>query len=320
VIDNAIGRDIDAQKANLGKTESLLSMHVSEGRDLFQAQQLARADLLDAAAAQMQLTSTKYAGAKAQASAQAQVGALTVQAQQIRTQMAALGSENALRGLQLEQGRLQIQLAKQHQQWIAEGAANPEVRADQQWATTGALQGWMPAGAGETLSVPAVGMAQVKNVTTGKTESRPVMQQVRAADKEGAGKIRESTAGTMDALLSLDALTESWGKLGATDVLSPINTNKASAFEAQKVAVIGKMRLPLTGPGILTDNEVERIMKALPSKFDWSSRGQAKLEAIKENIIAANRAVVQAYALPAGQERVNILKGARSSLLSLAKL
>ena len=61
-------------------------------------------------------------------------------------------------------------------------------------------------------------------------------------------------------------------------------------------------------------------MKALPSKFDWSSRGQAKLEAIKENIIAANRAVVQAYALPAGQERVNVLKGARSSLLSLAKL
>jgi hypothetical protein len=320
VIDKAIERDIDAQKANLGKTQSLLAMHMQEGRDLESAYQLTKADLLDASAAQLQMTATRFAGAKAQAVAQSQVGALGVQAAQIRMQVAAQGQEMAMRGLQMDASKLQIGLARAQQRWIEQGASSPAVQSDPRWVATGQLQGWLPkgAGAGEALAVPAVGMTQVRNVSTGEVEAKPVMTNVVAADKKGAQKIRESTAGTMDALLSLDALATSWKKLGASDIALP--TDAAASYDAQKVAVIGKMRLPLTGPGILTDNEVERIMKALPSKFDWSSKGQAKLNAIRENIVAANKAVVMAYALPAGRERLDLLRNAKDSLMSLEDL
>lgn len=318
VIDKAIDRDIDAQKAELGKKQSLMSMYVQEGHDLQAAYQLAKADLLDATSTQLKMTASKFAGAKAQAVAQSQSGALDVQAAQLRMQVMAQGQEMAMRGVQMDAARLQIGLARAQQRWIEQGATSPDVQSDPRWVATGQLQGWLPKGTGETLAVPAVGMTQVRNVSTGEVESKPVMTNVVAADKKGAQKIRESTAGTMDALLSLDALAASWKKLGASDIALP--TDASASYDAQKVAVIGKMRLPLTGPGILTDNEVERIMKALPSKFDWSSKGQAKLNAIRENIVAANKAVVMAYALPAGRERLQVLKQAKESLMSLEKI
>jgi hypothetical protein len=289
VIDRAIERDLEAQRANLDKQNNLIKMHMQEGNSLEASYQLAKADLLDAANGQLRIISTKFAGEKAQAVTQEQSGQLTVKSAQLRQAVATQNQEMALRGLQMDEQRLKMALMVLK----AQGA--------------------------QSLTAPAVTMANVKDVKTGQVIQQPILRQVPVSDPKGVEKIKESTAGTMDALLSLGALERSWRELGPTDVANPLSM-KASNYDAQKVAVIGKMRLPLTGPGILTDNEVERIMKALPSKFDWTSRGQAKLSAIKENIIAANQAVVQAYALPPGQERLGMLKAARGKLLSLTDL
>jgi hypothetical protein len=113
IINKAIDRDVDAQKANLGKTESLLSSYMQQGNSLEQSEQLARAHLMDVAGEQMRLVATKYAGPKAMAIAEAQNGALSVQAQQIRMQQAAMGQEGALKGLQIEQAKLGMAAQRQ---------------------------------------------------------------------------------------------------------------------------------------------------------------------------------------------------------------
>jgi hypothetical protein len=287
VIDQAIARDIDAQKANLGKTESLLSFHMQEGRDAQSAYQLTKADLLDAAAAQLKMTSLKYAGAAEQAQAEQKVGALSVQAGQLRMQVAAQQQAMALQGVEKDMMRLKMALLMKPKQ---------------------------------PIEAQAVNMVSIRNPKTGESTQKPILQPVAAYDQPSAMKIRESTAGTMDALISLDGLEKAWKKLGPADIATPWDTQAESKYEASKVAVIGKMRLPLTGPGILTDNEVERILQAIPKKIDWTSRGQAKMAALKEQITAANQAVVQAYSLPPGQQRLGLLKGARQSLLSLEDL
>jgi hypothetical protein len=287
VIDQAIARDIDAQKANLGKTGSLLSFHMQEGRDAQAAYQLTKADLLDAAAAQMKMTSLKYAGAAEQAQAEQKVGELSIRSGQLRQQVAAQSQEMALRRIQMDEARLKMALMMQ------------------------------PA---QPIEASAVTMETIRNPKTGETVQKPVIQRVAAVDDKAAQKIRESTAGTMDALISLDGLEKSWRDIGAADIANPFDTAKEKKLATDTIAVIGKFRIPLTGPGVLTPEEVTRIMKTLPDKFDWTSRGQAKLTSLKEQLVAANKATVMAYALPPGQERLQALKGVRKQLLSLEDL
>jgi hypothetical protein len=112
VIENAINRDVDAQKADLGKKESLLGFHMQEGHALQASFQLARADLMDAAAAKLSMVATKYAGDKAQANAQGAIAALQEKAALTRQQVAAAGLQMQLHGMQLEQAKMQLGMGR----------------------------------------------------------------------------------------------------------------------------------------------------------------------------------------------------------------
>lgn len=102
VIDNAISRDIESQKADLGKKENLLSYHMQQGHDLRTAQQLAMADMKDAAAAAIQAAGLKYGGDKAKLTAQGHVAELRGQAVAARQNLASAGLDMQIKGLQAQ--------------------------------------------------------------------------------------------------------------------------------------------------------------------------------------------------------------------------
>lgn len=62
IIDKAIDRDIDAQKATIGKKASVVQHYLQEGNTLRQSELLAKADLQDAAAAKIASIAARYAG------------------------------------------------------------------------------------------------------------------------------------------------------------------------------------------------------------------------------------------------------------------
>jgi hypothetical protein len=101
VIEKSIDRDIDSQKVELGKKESLLGMYMQQGHQLMTAHQMAKADYLDMTAAQLQKAAAQGAGDKAVAVAHQLAGAAHMQADQMR--------RNAtLQGLQIQQQSMAV--------------------------------------------------------------------------------------------------------------------------------------------------------------------------------------------------------------------
>jgi hypothetical protein len=89
ILDNAIERDIEAQKANLSKNQGLLAHHAQGGRDVQAAYQLAKADMLDSFAGQLQKTAGQFAGRKSDADVQMAVQKIRGEAVDRRAQAAA---------------------------------------------------------------------------------------------------------------------------------------------------------------------------------------------------------------------------------------
>ena len=115
LLNKNIDNELDAQKANLGKQQNLLSHYMQQGHSIQEAQQLARADLLDAQRGQLQMMATKYAGPQAQAAALDAIGQLKTQA--VGDRQAAYGRTlmNQKAGLEMQQT---VQSMKYQQQMM----------------------------------------------------------------------------------------------------------------------------------------------------------------------------------------------------------
>ena len=141
-LNKTIDRDIEAQKVDLGTKQTDLEMYLREGRDMLQAEQLAKADRLDQASAQLKLTAAKFGGQEAAIAADMHAGQLRIQAQELRR--AALTQEMQLRiagaGLKAQQ---QAAMAAQQQ-----AALMTSVLTAPRTASGGVS---MPAGATEVL-------------------------------------------------------------------------------------------------------------------------------------------------------------------------
>jgi hypothetical protein len=101
VVQKAIDNDIDAQKMDLQNKHTMLSYHLQQGHDMVAAHQLAKADLLDATAAQLKKNSLQYGGEKAAAAVELQIADLRTNAMQLRQQMTAQSLDNALKREQI---------------------------------------------------------------------------------------------------------------------------------------------------------------------------------------------------------------------------
>lgn len=148
VIDKAIDRDIDSQKANLGKQEGLLHTYLQEGHDYQTARQLAKADLLDNASSQLKAAAMKYSGPKAQAAAMGQVAAIDQQAFQMRQQAGAQNLEAKLKNLQIQAFGEQEQL-RRGKMAIEVGAASGKPLTAQQVSILGKEKEYVDVGGGK---------------------------------------------------------------------------------------------------------------------------------------------------------------------------
>jgi hypothetical protein len=97
VIDKAIDRDLDAQRADLGKKQGLLSNYIQQGHDIQAAFQLAKADAQDAYAGQMEMMASKFAGPQALINSEKVVAGIKDDAARRRAAAIQQGFENKLK-------------------------------------------------------------------------------------------------------------------------------------------------------------------------------------------------------------------------------
>ena len=126
-----IDRDIEAQKDNLGRKESLLNMHMQQGRDLRSAWQMTKADMLTSLAAQLQAQAARSGSPQELKAAEAAALNLRQQAQQAQAQAEGawrddefkrieVQSQAALRGAQASALRIETALK------VADAGRGPE--------------------------------------------------------------------------------------------------------------------------------------------------------------------------------------------------
>lgn len=111
MIDKGIDRDIEAQKASLGKQQNLLSHYMQQGHSIQEARQLATADLLDVTRGQLQANAAKFAGPEAQNSAANAIGELKAKAAQARQDAFAKTQEAQARALEMKIKQQELGLA-----------------------------------------------------------------------------------------------------------------------------------------------------------------------------------------------------------------
>lgn len=128
VVDGAIDRDIDAQKTELGKKQNLLSHYVQQGHDLREAQQLAKADMQDVFAGQMNAAALKFGGPMAQQKALEEAAKIRGNAAQIREQVLGNSMDRQLKAMQINLAQQQMEQAQKLQRQMA-GGLTPELLA-----------------------------------------------------------------------------------------------------------------------------------------------------------------------------------------------
>jgi hypothetical protein len=102
-IDRMVDLDVDAQKTNLAKQQTLLSHYLQQGRDMLSAHQLAKADLKDMYAGELMRVAAQFGGQEAAARAQLAVGELRTTAAGLRSNMLTQDYQRQLQRAQMQQ-------------------------------------------------------------------------------------------------------------------------------------------------------------------------------------------------------------------------
>lgn len=111
-----------------------------------------------------------------------------------------------------------------------------------------------------------------------------------ATTKEGAAKVNEVAAGTIQAI---DGIKEIRG-LGRKG--SSLSITDRRKVEAVRTELVGALRLPYLGPGVITAEEAERLMKIIPSPLEFTTiGGQERLEFLSKRLQRALDSTAKAY-------------------------
>lgn len=115
-----------------------------------------------------------------------------------------------------------------------------------------------------------------------------------AKNKHAAEKLDEFNSSVEPALASIDRILELERSYKLTDKLKGVAgfSEKRKQIEGEIVKLIGNLRLPYTGPGILTDKEYERLKTTIGnpgSTFSLPSHEVAKLQTTQAALAADRR-------------------------------
>lgn len=108
-------------------------------------------------------------------------------------------------------------------------------------------------------------------------------QQVLAVNKDAANDLRSFTNEVVPALDGIDRVLEFTG----SGEFSRLNPKERAQVATEIQSLVGQLRIPLTGPGVLTDTEYARLLNTIgnPNKLfslpDWERK---KLETVKSKL------------------------------------
>lgn len=130
-INKAIDRDMESQKADLGKKENLVSQYMRQGHDLMASTQLAKAELRDVASSKLAEKAAKYLGPEQQAAAAQQIADMRRQSVMDRETLKAHSLDSQMKQLQVTSGSLGLDVKKQEvaalQTLAKTGQVTPEI-------------------------------------------------------------------------------------------------------------------------------------------------------------------------------------------------
>lgn len=270
VINTAIDRDINAQKANIEKTGNQVTMQQNVYHDMLQtfgdqraAEAATKATLLQTAQIQLQQYAEQYKAPQLQANAAAMQAELERQKQQ--------------NILQLNQGMLANQALMQ--------IANPGGSSNggtPRLSSNGAVN-LTPNPIAQTLLPP-------------EQRERYVPGLGLATTKENAEKASETAAAANESTHALDALA-SGDYSGILNSIDPAQRGKA---EVLRTFIIGKLKDTIHGKGVLNETTKDMLEDIVgnPTKiFSLSSAQKAKLQEISQQVKADTNSRLKTWGL-----------------------
>lgn len=108
-------------------------------------------------------------------------------------------------------------------------------------------------------------------------------QQVLAVNKDAANKLREFTNEVGPAINGIDRILE----FTNSDEFSRLNPKARVQVATEIQSLVGQLRIPLTGPGVLTDTEYERLLDTVgqPNKLlSLPAWERTKLNTVKNKL------------------------------------
>lgn len=275
VINGIIDRDIDAQKAELGKKQNRIAMHMESGRNLKDAIALARADAASAAAGFITGVNLTFAGEKAQAEREALAAQLKATAAVDRQQIIANDE-------QIEAARITKSLKLYELQTMQRLQALREAyqRNPSQFSDADALR---------VMGVPEAEILEVGP------------RAYRAKSEGSANEARKSLIPVMKAEATIANLKALAAKPASS--ISPADRTTANAY-AQ--SLVGMLREPFLGPGVMDKREraiLESIARNPTKIFSLDSANMASLDAILTILDNEKTSTLSNYTVGGGKIR-----------------
>lgn len=218
IIQKNIDRDIDAQKMDLGKKQTLLSHYMEQGRDIMQAHNLAKADLIDATAAQLQRAAAQFGDPKAQAEAKIAIAGAQKQSFQLR-------QEAEMKHAQIQMERVELSLKAQAMQYqryqmaLAQAAASGQRidNVEMMPAEMRSRAATLPDGR-KVLAKTEKGAEAIDAASQAARELKEVTAEMRTfREHEGRTPMSSTTAGRKADALHLRALKAFAGTAGVAN-------------------------------------------------------------------------------------------------------
>jgi hypothetical protein len=277
-IQGAVDRDIDAQKANLGKLQSLYGYHIQQGNDDLAANRLARADALDIAAGQIEMNKLKFAGAQAHQAADSTVLQLRRQAVMDRQATMDKGLDTSVKRVQLDALRFQrtmMQKAAERQAMLTMAAKG---------GNQAAVLALMP-DEQRKRSVFLMG-GQVGEVIGGEPD--------RAV-------VNEATKGAKDVFGVLGEIRRLHEK-----PMHMVSPNDRKRMEQIKRSLVGTLRLSITGPGVMTEQDRKLIEDVIPdaTSVQWPGNFDVAWQTLYDKTARNLEGAYQTHVIGAQQWKV----------------
>jgi hypothetical protein len=287
-INQAIDRDIDAQKTNLQKNMQLYGQDQGDLQANVALENHMRARALASVEAQVQMATAQSKTKEEKANGRLLMGQLEIQKNELLQNAGLKRAQMAATNIELQRAGEQNRQLKDYQAWKEQGIKDPAAMQDREWLVKGQLNGWLPQGA--TGGGVTTYVQETRKDVLGNTVNRVVPVQVRPANKEAEGELRKSSATTQATLAQIDALEAAHSRGGKW---VPFSTNRGQ-WKTELAQTVGTFKEAF-GYSRMTPEGRKQIEEALPGIEDGEEETRIKLQVMRQKVLEKAKADAMAY-------------------------